>query len=389
MRRSEAVDRISGRAHRLGGVLFALALATGCHSAEEEKPPAPVPVEAARVQPHDVAEVLLVSGTLEAPPGRDVRLGGLVAGRVTRIAVVVGQRVTAGELLAQIDAVPSRGQVAQARAALVSAKAAEQNAQARLERARRLFTAGVVARQEVEDAKAQLAEAQAQRARAEAELSTAQNQLGRPELRAPFDGVVAQLFVAPGEPIDGSGKPVVEVVDPSALELVAPLGPAEAARVHPGAPAQVEPDGVDHPLAGQVVAVSPVVESATGMMTVRVRLENPGGVPQGASARAELQVALHRGVLAVPRAALVPRVQGGQATAAAEATEGGPIAVEVIAHGKAERRPIELGAINAQWAEVRRGLSPGEQVVVQGAYALPDGTPLEVVQPDAGSGEAR
>jgi HlyD family secretion protein len=50
--------------------------------------------------------------------------------------------------------------------------------------------------------------------------------------------------------------------------------------------------------------------------------------------------------------------------------------VEVIAEGKAKKLPVKVGARDAQWAEIAEGLSEGAQVIVQGNYALPDGTPV-------------
>jgi hypothetical protein len=88
--------------------------------------------------------------------------------------------------------------------------------------------------------------------------------------------------------------------------------------------------------------------------------------------------------LAVPREALVPREQGG----AAAGGSGEGFAVERVEGGLAQRRPVQVGVVDRGLVEIRSGLAAGDVVVVQGAYALPDGTPVrEAAEPKGTSQE--
>src|SRR5258706_6325836 len=186
---------------KLFNVMLAAVLLASCHKAEEEAAPPPLEVQIARAERGDVSQIVEVAGELSAPPGLDVKLGPLVAGRLAAVLVGEGDKVTEGQLLARLDGTPLRDALSQAEAQLAQARAQETNARAKLTRAEKAFDAGVAAAQEVEDDKLALAQADAAVKTAAAQVSTARNQFGRSELRAPFSGVVAHIYAAPGEPL--------------------------------------------------------------------------------------------------------------------------------------------------------------------------------------------
>jgi RND family efflux transporter MFP subunit len=329
-------------------------------------------------------ETLLAAGTLNPLPGADVKLGSLVAGRLSEVLVAEGDRVKEGQVLARIEATPFRDALAQAEAQLGQARAQQNNDDRKLERAQKLFAAGIAARQEVDDAQAQAASSSAAMQVAGAAVSTAKNQLGRTELRSPFSGMVAHVFAAAGEPVDGSGKPVVEVAKTETLELRAVVPVLDAARLLAGQRAEVEVSGMEKRWEGTVVAVSPLLDATTGTATVRVRLENPEHLLKGGEvARSRIVISVREDVLAVPEESLVPQEQrGGAVQGESAAGAAGQLAVETVdAQGKALRRPVTLGVRGDGFAEIRSGLQEGERVIVQGAYALPDGTPVKMEGP--------
>ena len=349
---------------RLSRILLAAALSASCHKAAEEEAPAPLAVQVVRAARGEVAEVVDVAGELSAPPGLDVKLGPLVAGRLSQVLVGEGDRVREGQVLARLDGTPLRDQLQQAEAQLAQARAQQLNARQRLDRAGKALQAGVAAAQEVEDDRLALAQADSAVRSAGALVSTARNQLGRSELRAPFAGVVAHVFAAPGEALDAS-KPVVEVARTNTVELRAPLAPRLAALLKSGQLAQLRLDALPgRSFPARVLAVAPTVDAATGAALVRLRADNPDGALRiGTFAHAQVQVEVRRGVIRVPAPALLGDESGA--------------AVEVVDSGKAKRVPVKVGARDGQWVEVAQGLDEGAQVIVQGNYALPDGTPVK------------
>jgi RND family efflux transporter MFP subunit len=343
----------------------------GCHKAEEAEAP-PLAVSVARAERGDVSEVVEVAGELSALPGLDVKLGPLVPGRLGAVLVAEGDAVREGQLLARLESTPLRDAVAQAEAQLAQARAQAVNAQAKLSRAQRALDAGVAAAQEVEDDQLAVAQAQAAVKSAAAAVSTARNQLGRSELRAPFAGVVAHVFAAAGEPVDAN-KPVVEVARVEQVELRAPLAPLLAARVRAGQQAGLRVDALpQREFPARVIAVAPTVDPATGAALVRLRAENPqGALRLGSFAHARIVVEVRRGVLRVPEAALLADESGA--------------AVEVVDKDAARRVAVKVAARDGRWAGIEQGLDEGVQVIVQGNYALPDGTRVKPQEAAASS----
>ncbi len=355
---------------------------SSCPHAEPR--PAPLPtVRVVAVARRTMNEVVHAAGPLSPLPGADVKLGALVSGRVAEVLVAEGDRVAKGQVLVRIEATQFRDAQAQAQAQLEQARAQHQNDARKLERARQLLAAGIAARQEVDDATAQASTSEAAEKVAAAALSTARNQMNRTELRAPFDGVVARVFAAAGEPVDGSGKPILEVARTEVLDLRAALPPDAASRVHTGQQATLTVGGSGRAWGAEVVAVAPLLDATTGTATARLRVPNPDGFLKGGEvAQADLILATHAGVLAVPEAALVPAEQGGgSADSQAEAGGAGALAVEVVdAHGTAQRRGVKVGLRGDGFAEITAGVSEGERIISQGAYALPDGARVQIAE---------
>ena len=353
-----------------------LLLLCACKKADEaQDQPAAVPVGTAQVVRGDVARVVDVAGTLEPLPGFDVKLAPIVAGRLAQVLVAEGDRVQAGQVLARLDLTPQRDAVLQAEAQLAQARAQQSNAATKLSRAGQALAAGVAAQQEVDDARLQEESARASVRTAQAALSTARNQLAHGELKAPFDGVVAKVAAAAGEPVDPS-RMVVEVAQVEVLELRAPVAPTQAALLRPGQPASVETEaqpGVR--FAAAVTAVSPVVDPATGAALVRIRVPNgQASLRANTVGRAHLVVDVHRGALVVPRPAVVGSPEGP--------------GVELVEQGLARRVPVKTGYEDGERVEILSGVSENQQVIVQGAYAVPDGTPVRPQPASADAGRA-
>jgi cobalt-zinc-cadmium efflux system membrane fusion protein len=335
-----------------------------------------VTVTAAVVVVQDLPEWVEASGELQALPGRDVKLGALQPGVLSQMLVAEGDTVTPGQLLARVDPTLVRDGLSQAEAQLSQTRAAAANAVERRKRTEQARQAGVAAQQEVDDARAQEAAAVSAARSAEASVSTARNQVGRGELKAPFAGMVAHVLAAVGEPVDGSGKPLIELADTRELEVHARFAPEAAARLRAGTPALIELSGggASHP--ATLIAIAPVVDPATGTVTARVRVPNAdGALKVGGVARVRVTVAVHQGALVVPRAALVPLDQETSRQGERE------LAVEKIgADGLATRVAVKASSGSGERVQVEGELKAGDQVAVDGAYALPDGTRVRILR---------
>jgi membrane fusion protein (multidrug efflux system) len=311
---------------------------------------------------------LRVEGLLSAPPGREVRLSPLVPGRLSLLRVAEGDRVRAGEVLAQVDTVNATAELQQAESSLREAASALEAAKEKRARTDVLAERGVAARQDAEQDRAAEAAARAAESRARGALELARRSLGRTALQAPFDGVVTAIGVRQGEMVEGGGSPVVQVSATDPLELRAFVTQQEAAAVQPGQRATLTLDGLDGAREGEVAAVSPSVDPQSGEVLIRLRFANPRGeLRLGATARAHIVVASLGSALAVPAAALLPQEDGG-------------VAVARLADGRVHRVRVQVVSEDEGTAVVQGPLAVGEPVVVEGGYSLPDDAGVEVLR---------
>jgi len=333
-----------------------------------------------------------------------------LSGRVLRIDLEPGDRVTRGQIIARVRAeapplldarsrAESEAAVDSARAALGRARAEEQRAKASLtqaqrevERVRGLARENVVTRQEVEsrEADAQVAQESANAAafavraaasdlqRAEARLApTAPDQSGRVvPVPSPVDGVVLKR-VHESESVVPAGERLVEIGDPSRLEIVADLLSTDAVRVRTGARAIIEQWGGDKTLDAKVRRVEPsgfTKVSALGVEEQRVNVVLDFVDPAAAWAalgdgyRVEVRIVTWEAadILKVPTSALF--------------RDGERWAVYVLSDNRARRTSVELGHQTGQEAEVTSGLSASDRVIVHPGDSVTNGTRVEARQ---------
>lgn len=306
------------------------------------------------------SETIDALGTVAARPGHIAELAAPAPTRVARIYVTVGERVAAGAPLVQLDRVPFDAQARSAEVALATAEHA-------YERARRLVDAGILARKDLD-------QAESDRARARSDAATARRARTLATLRSPIGGVVTKLTAVLGAPSD-PGQPLVEVADPSALDILLTVSPAAAARVHQGADvilsagqrASETADSAYDSGAGRealgtgvVKEVSATVDSASRSVTVRARIAHPAReIRIGETVFGRIVLTTRPNSVTVPVDALVPDGEGMKVFVLDSAH---------IAHAT----PVVVGARAGRLAEITRGLSGGETVVTYGAYGVTD-----------------
>jgi membrane fusion protein, multidrug efflux system len=358
-------------------VVLALAW-VGCTRQVENPGPALPIVTVSEVDRGPVSDLLSVSGTLEPLPGRSAKLGVLVPGRLAELDVAEGDAVHRGQRLARLEPTPFRDSQTQAQAALQQAQAQAMNARQHLTRAADLWDAGAGPEKDVEDAQAQFAAAQSAVKANAAALSLALNQSTRGEIVAPMDSIVSHVYAAVGEPMDGSGKPVLEVDQVDLLELQGGVSAARASQVSPGQSAEISVSGRSAIERGVVRAISPAVDPASGLVRVRIQLANPEArLKVGVTAEARIVLRVVPMAIRVPLAALIPSRSASL-----------DVFTNVLtADGLSHRRRVEVGVKDASYAEILTGLSAGERVILGGAYSLPDGTPVQVADGGVAGGK--
>jgi RND family efflux transporter MFP subunit len=165
-----------------------------------------------------------------------------------------------------------------------------------------------------------------------------------------------------GSAVDAN-QPLVEVTDPSALDIVLNLTPADAARIRAGAPVVFRAGQASRGEAlgdGVIAEIGGAVDSATRSVGVRAHARNLSrALRVGETIFGRITVETTQDVLAVPVAALVPHGEGF-------------MVFVVDSQGVAHQREVTVGERNDSLAEITRGITAGERAVTSGAYGLVD-----------------
>ncbi|HET9983123.1 MAG TPA: efflux RND transporter periplasmic adaptor subunit [Longimicrobiales bacterium] len=316
-----------------------------------------------------------------------------VAGRLAFLGVEEGDRVTAGAVIARLEAAEYEAAARQASAEVLAAEAARPEAEAQLaqarraaERARALAADSLLAVQALEDAETALETADARLRAVVARVGAAREayaaaraSLENTVIRAPFTGTVLRKDAEVGEvvapSIAGGGLTrgaVVTMADLSTLEVEVDVSEAYIAGVRREQPAEVVLDAYpEQTFRGHVRQVVPTADRQKATVLVRVAIDSEDGriLPEMGA----------RVVFGEPggaqAAALPARVY---APAGAVRSEGGKEVVWVVVDGRSRRREVEAGPVMGGEREVRRGLSGGETLVLEPPAELTDGGRVKV-----------
>ena len=353
------------------------------------------PQEVVQLQQRQLQLTVPVSGVVQAV--RSAVVKAYVAGELRGLQVREGDSVRKGQELARVDATEVEARWRQARQQADAAQAQLQLSQRQHDNNQALVTQGFISTTALATSQSNLDAARANLAAAQAAADAARKSVTDSVLRSPIDGQVSQRLVQDGERV-GVETRVLEIVDPSDLEVVAQLAPADSVRVQVGQQAQLQVQGAGDDVAAvpaRVVRINPSAQAGSRSVAVYLRVQ-AAPVNAGAAGRSipivrpglYLQGSIVTGQteqLAVPLTAVrtdqpQPYVQLLQPAGESEADKS------LL---RVQHRPVTLGSQSAQdgatWIAVSSGLQAGDRVLAGSVGGLRAGTavqlqPLQQVQ---------
>lgn len=320
-------------------------------------------VVTAAVTPRAHAPALDLAGSVDFDPDHVADVGARIRGRVTRVMAGVGDAVEVGTPLVEIESV-SLGDVLAAR---VSAQAQGTAARARLARETELYRQRLTTARAVEDARADVARFEAEATGATQRLAAmgaggggSAGAARRVVLRAPIAGTVIRRDVIVGQTIDDTSS-VMRIADLTRVWVMLDAYEMDLGRVVVGDRAEIAAHALEGPpVTGEVSHVDATIDLRTRAARVRVEVANPERrlrPGQFVTARLRTAAAGVRAVIAVPRSAVVQ-------------IEGRPAVFLERAPREFEAATVALGEADGDAVAVTRGLSAGDRVVTDGAFAL-------------------
>jgi RND family efflux transporter MFP subunit len=289
-----------------------------------------------------------------------------VEGQITQILVHSGDRVEAGTPMMEIDPLKQQATVKSQESARAAQQANLILAKQQYQRTQGLAAAGVVSKQELDQAKSTLDAAQAQMESLDSQVREQEVQLHYYRVVAPRSGIVGDIPVRVGDRVTTTTQ-LTTVDQPGSLEAYVYVPIEHSGQLKMGLPVQVV-DGDGKVLADSRVSfISPQVDNTTQTVLVKARITNGNdALRQSQFIRARVVWGTHKNpevpILAVSRL-------GGQYFAfVAEAQNGGAFV--------ARQKPLTIGQTVGNDYEVQDGIKPGDKIIVSGTQFLLDGAPV-------------
>jgi len=368
--------------HKIAALLAcSVLLLSGCGKEDAADPAAaggpPVfPVSTIKVEPAEARIYTTLSGRVAAIKDAEVR--ARVTGIIQSIEFKQGSVVKEGQLLFKIDPATYQAAVNQAAAALEQAEANAKSTRLLAKRYSTLVKSAAVSRQEYDNAIAQAAQAEAAISQAKAALDAAQINLGYTDVTSPIDGIIGEAFVTEGALVSagtGTHLATVQQIDQVYVDFSQTTGELSNLRkaLAEGQLKQTETgmavvqlemeDGSLYPENGKLLFTGVSVNPTTAQVTLRSIFPNPQHLLLPGMFT---QVRLEQGVN--PQALMVPNQ-------ALQRTPDGLVKLLLVKDDKVVSVAVEEGNSADGKTIINKGLSPNDEVIVEGFQkAQPGGT---------------
>ncbi len=370
-----------------------------CHSSDSDSTAKAAAMPSARVavaQRGDISRVLTLAGQFQ--PYQVVDVHPKVSGYMKRINVNIGDIVRQGQTLAILEVPELKAQLEQSGFQLKQSQEEIGRAQQEIKRAEALNFAlhaqyvrlqqaaatrpGLIAQQELDDARAKDLDSQAQIDAAKAAMAAAQQhaEAARAEnervqaledytnVTAPISGVVIWRYADTGALIQGgttsndSTLPIVRLSQSTLLRLRVPVPEADIQYVHEGGILDIRVDAVNRSFTGRIVRFTRNLNFETRTMETEVNVENKDlSIAPGMYANTALQLAHAGNVVTIPIEALVLDTHNQQTVYVLDADN------------RIHVRNVQVGIEGSKLAEIASGIAPGDRVIIGGQEKYHDG----------------
>ena len=358
--RPPSARRHVGTSALVAGAVLALVAVSACSKTPSAPPatavaPTPTPLEPLQITVAPVSlrptkRLLKFVGTLFG--NQEVKLSSQVEGQIEKITADLGDRVSAGELLVEVDDTSARAQLREVEARLAKARADEA-------RGRELLKSNVISPQEHETMQTAVTVAEAQR--------DAMNvALAHKQVHSPIDGSVVHRLVSVGEYVR-PGTPLFDLVADDPLKLRGDVPERFADEIADGQAVQIKVDAYpDEVFDGTLVRISPAANAENRSITVEAEVPNPDRrLKAGFFVSANIVTRSDAEALVVPETAVV--------------TFAGVTKLFVVRDDIAYERQVRVGTRDDMGlVEVLEGLHPDELVATSGLAKLENGRAVTI-----------
>jgi len=343
-------------------------------ASKAEKPLLLAPADLYTVQSNALITGPSITGSVQ--PERRADLRAEVSAVVLQVLKENGEPVKRGDLIIRLDDTAIRENLTSAQSATGSASRADEQAERQYQRVKQLRASSLVSVQDLEDAEVRRNNAQSDLEAAKSRVAIARQQLQRTEIRAPFEGIVADRQVSAGDTVE-IGRELVKVIDPTSMRFEGMVSADTIGDIRGGQTVVFRVHGyAQQEFSGHITRVNPAANVTTRQVEVLVAFSDPKQQPQLAGLYAEGRVeTASTAALTMPASALVQDNTGSFAWRVQ-----GAILRKVA---------LDLGVRDARTGDyvLKRGLAAGDRLLRYPNSSLKDGRQLELeAANDAASG---
>lgn len=349
-------------------IILVILIMGSCGNKDTEVQNASLPtitVKVGSVGELDSHSLISTSGKIEAV--KSANLSTRIMGHVNKIYVQIGDKVAKGQLLLSINNMDLSAKLAQVNAGIAEATAAYNNSEKDLKRYTILFNENSATQKELDDITANYNMSKARLEAARQMKNEVNAQFSYADLRAPFNGVISNKFIKPGD-MASPGMPLLEVEAPGKYQVLTLVPESDITKIKKGMKVQVNLNSINENVEGEVVELSSSSKNTGGQYRVKVALsETNVPILSGMYATVEFPVAADN----QPGAALIPVnaiIQKGQLSGVYTVSE----------RNTALLRWLRLGRTYGDKVEVLSGLTTGESFILSSNGKLYNGAKISI-----------
>jgi RND family efflux transporter MFP subunit len=349
--------------------LGTLSLLLGCGKSTAEGPQGPpvTPVKVLRIGSQEVGNTSEYVAAIRSRNSATIMSD--VEGWIFAINVRSGDRVKKGQSLMEIDPRRQAATVSNWESQRASKEANLQLAKVQLDRAKGLFSSGVMSKQDLDQAQSTYDAAAADAKSLDAQIHQQEVQLKYYSVFAPVDGIIGDIPVHVGDRVTNTTM-VTTIDERKGLEVYLSIPSVRAKDLKIGAPVQILDTAGEVILTTRVNFISAQMDTATQTVLAKASVDQAADKLRSQQlVRARITWNTQPGI-AIPVVA-VARVSGQFFAFVAEQKDGKDVARQL---------PLTLGEISGNDYTVLSGLKPGDQVIVSGGQNLADGMPIRIEQ---------
>ncbi|MCC6549720.1 MAG: efflux RND transporter periplasmic adaptor subunit [Ignavibacteriaceae bacterium] len=359
--------------------ILSLTLLTGCGGEEKVEKEISVPVKVYQVQPEALSQYIKLTGMVTA--AKDQMVFSKTSERIEQLLLKPGDRITEGQIIARQYSALFKQTADAAKAGADNARAQYILAEANYKRMERLYSQKAVSPQQFEQAEMQFKAAKAGLDAAEAQYLSAKEQLENCYIKAPFDGVVAAVFVELNQMLP-AGQPVAQIIDPRNMNAKVRVSAKDIQSVKKGYNADIVVPAISgKTYKGKVITLDQAIDPVSKTFEAEILILNPD---------TDLKSGLYAEFMIISRtiedAIIVPETSLLSQTAVTINKETGTqqnsrkFFLFVVENQRAKIKEVSVGLTSNGRAEITKGLAVNEQIIVVGNNIVQDGQLVSIVE---------